>query len=119
MIEIRTTMSASPAGGYCRMSVTGHAGAAPFGADLACAAVSALVQTLYYWILDKNEKRQMEASLHMEAGYVFIEAEAKTGQMKQMLDGFEVICFGLENLARQYPEYITYKSGACRKESKT
>ena len=119
MIEINATMSASKDGGYCRLAVTGHANAAPRGEDLVCAAVSALVNTLYDWVLDKGEKRLLEANLHREAGYCFIEAQAGIWEMERLLGCFEVIRFGLENLSRQYPEYITYKSGACRKESKT
>lgn len=119
MIEINTTVSASADGGYCRLAVTGHANAAPKGKDLVCAAVSTLVNTLYDWVLDKDEKRLLEANLHREAGYCLIEAQAGTWQMERLIDCFEIICFGLERLARQYPEYITYKSGACGKESMT
>lgn len=119
MIEINATMSASKDGGYCRLAVTGHANAAPRGEDLVCAAVSALVNTLYDWVLDKDEKRLLEANLHREAGYCIIEAQAGTWQMERMLDCFEVICFGLERLAGQHPDKIRYKSGACGKESVT
>lgn len=119
MIEIRTTMSASADGGYCRMSVTGHAGAAPKGADLVCAAVSALVQTFAGWVKERGEERTLETDVRIEEGRAVIAASAGILEMQRLLDCFEVICFGLENLDRQYPEYITYKSGACRKESKT
>lgn len=117
MIKINTTVSASKDGGYCRMVVRGHARAAPGGEDLVCAAVSALVNTMYDWVRDKDEKRLLEANMHREAGYCLIEAQAGTWQMERLIDCFEIICFGLERLARQYPEYITYKSGACGKES--
>ena len=119
MIEITTTMSASADGGYCRMEVQGHARAAPKGKDLVCAAVSALVQTLAEWMKDQGERRTLETDVRMEDGRAVIAASAGIWQMERMLDCFEIICFGLENLARQYPEHIAYRSGACGKESKT
>lgn len=119
MIEIRTTMSASAAGGYCWMSVTGHAGAAPKGADLVCAAVSTLVQTFAGWAEEQGKKGKLETDVRMGEGRAVIAANAGIFQMAQMLNCFEIVCFGLEKLARQYPEYITYKSGACGKESMT
>lgn len=118
MIEIVTTMSASADGGYCRMEVQGHARAAPKGKDLVCAAVSALVQTLAGWMKDQGGKGALETDVHMEDGRAMIAANADIWQMERMLDCFEMICFGLESLARQYPKYITYRSGTCGKESK-
>lgn len=119
MIEIRTTMSASVDGGYCRMEVSGHANAAPRGKDLVCVAVSALVQTFAGWAEEQGEERTLETDVRMEDGQAVIAASAGIRQMERLLGCFEVICFGLESLARQYPKYITYKSGACGKESIT
>ena len=119
MIEIRTTMSASADGGYCRVEVSGHANAAPRGKDLVCAAVSTLVQTFAGWAEEQGKKGKLETDVRMEEGRAVIAASAGIYQMERLLGCFEVIRFGLENLARQYPEYITYKSGAFRKESKT
>lgn len=119
MIEIRTTMSASAAGGYCWMEVSGHANAAPRGKDLVCAAVSTLVQTFAGWAEEQGKKGKLETDVRMEEGRTVIAASAGIWEMERLLGCFEVIRFGLENLSRQYPEYITYKSGACRKESKT
>ena len=117
MIEIHAAMSASADGGYCRLAVTGHAGAAPKGEDLVCAAVSALVQTFAGWVEDQGEKRTLEADVRVEEGRAVIAANAGIWQMERLIDCFEIICFGLERLARQHPEYIAYKSGACGKES--
>ena len=117
MIEINTTVSASADGGYCRMVVRGHARAAPRGEDLVCASVSTLVQTFAGWVEDQGKKRTLEADVRVEEGRAVIAANAGIWQMERLIDCFEIICFGLERLARQYPEYITYKSGACGKES--
>ena len=119
MIEINTTVSASADGGYCRMEVSGHANAAPRGKDLVCAAVSTLVQTFAGWVKERGEERTLETDVRIEEGRTVIAASAGIWEMERLLGCFEIIRFGLENLSRQYPEYITYKSGACRKESKT
>ena len=46
MIKVNYTELDGPAGPTCRLEASGHAGYAPAGQDIVCAAVSVLAQTL-------------------------------------------------------------------------
>ena len=84
----------------CRLSVTGHAGAAPRGADPICAAVTALCYTLAQALtLQLGEK----ARISIREGAAEIAAPgSQTAEHT-----FWVVWTGLRMLAYNYPEHIT------------
>ena len=78
-----------------RLTVSGHAGYAPKGQDIVCAAVTALVFALAGYL----EKQDRAAELIMRPGYVTV---AATGYSP----AFEVIRCGMQQLAADYPENV-------------
>ena len=84
----------------CRLSVTGHAGAAPQGSDPVCAAVTALCYTLAQALtLELREKARV--SLREGAAEITAPAEGAAEHT------FWVVRTGLRMLAYNYPEHIT------------
>ena len=84
------------------LSVTGHARAAPYGQDIVCAGVSALVQTF-------------SAAAGAFAGDA-LEASEKPGEARYSWAGepsaelallVDSLCLGLCRMADSYPEYVT------------
>lgn len=79
------------------MSVKGHAGAAPKGQDIVCAAVSGIVESLrlylqrlpYCIVRDEDDILSMAATVVRESA-------------------FDAAAIGLMALAEQYPKYITF-----------
>ena len=88
------------------LTVVGHAGSAPVGEDLVCAAASMLVGTL-----DASLRRLCDAgeiptaAVCMHTGYACISCR-DTPTARAV---FAVILDGFQLLARKYPEYVTLK----------
>lgn len=91
-----------------RVTVTGHAGAAPHGEDLVCAAVSALLCTLAETVrrLERNHQAErVVIRLLPGDGAVSFVSEYECLANAVM----DTVCVGLECLAKQYPEYVRYE----------
>lgn len=95
--------------GFNRVTVKGHAGTAPEGEDLVCAAVSAITYTLA-----GNAKRieKMGAArtvtIRLDKGDSEIQVEP-VRQCKASVELiFRSICVGFELLAQEYPEAVEY-----------
>ena len=91
-----------------RVTVHGHAGSAPIGHDLVCAAVSALALTL------AGNVSYMQAQDAVHEVVTILEegnAEIKCTPYRQHKDSVEriynAICVGFELLATKYPENIS------------
>ena len=80
-----------------RLRLSGHAGSAPLGEDLVCAAVSALCATL----AENLRVYDPKARVVMESGYARI--SSRDPDLRPL---FDIIYRGLRQLARQYPDYI-------------
>lgn len=102
MIEI--IYEADPEGGKLTMRAEGHAGYAPAGQDIVCAAVSCLMQTLAYSAAE-DEKTSSCIYQGKEGPVVSVEA----GDSVLMRDKFELVADGLDLLAEQYPENVNFK----------
>ena len=81
-----------------RLTLEGHAGYAPAGQDIVCAAVSALMLALAERMQEKNLVRE----LIMRPGYMRI---AMRGAEKET----ELVKCGLKQLQRRFPRYVEVK----------
>lgn len=101
---IKIIYKADPEGGKLTMRAEGHAGYAPAGQDIVCAAVSCLMQTLAYSAAE-DEKTSSCIYQGKEGPVVNVEA----GDSVLMRDKFELVADGLDLLAEQYPENVNFK----------
>lgn len=84
-----------------KLTVTGHAGAAPKGEDLVCAAVTILVRSLAEYM-----KLTGDAETTLSDG----KFKLKSGNSMSMdsIGALHMVLIGLDMLAQQYPEYINF-----------
>lgn len=86
-------------GRIVRLHVHGHAGTAPHGEDLVCAAVSALVQTA---ALGLKELDSTAPPARVREGDLLWQGES--GEAGQII--LETCVLGLQDIARSYPGAI-------------
>lgn len=85
---------------FCGFTVSGHAGYNEAGNDVVCSAVSALAQTALLGMLRYSDENQVL----YEQKDGFLSAFAVNGnEAIRVILGTMVL--GLEQIARQYPEY--------------
>ena len=93
-----------------RLTVDGHAGAAPKGEDLVCSAASILALTL-----GENVKHLafIQAAVDIVAeitdGKATISCVAVPGCEKFVAEIFQAVVVGFEILANQFPDNISFK----------
>lgn len=105
---IKIIYVADPEGGKLTMRAEGHAGYAPAGQDIVCAAVSCLMQTLAY---SAAEDEHTSSCIYQGKDGPVVSVE--TGNSVLMKDKFELVADGLTLLAEQYPENVSFKE-TCR-----
>lgn len=105
---IKIIYETDPEGGKLTMRAEGHAGYAPAGQDIVCAAVSCLMQTLAY-----SAAKDEHTSSCIYQGKDGPVVSVETGDSVLMRDKFELVADGLTLLAEQYPENVNFK-GTCR-----
>lgn len=101
---IKIIYVADPEGGKLTMRAEGHAGYAPAGQDIVCAAVSCLMQTLAY---SAAEDERTSSCIYQGKKGPVVSVEA--GDSVLMRDKFELVADGLDLLAEQYPENVNFK----------
>ena len=101
---IKIIYVADPEGGKLTMRAEGHAGYAPAGQDIVCAAVSCLIQTLAY---SAAEDEHTSSCIYQGEEGPVLNVEA--GDSVLMRDKFELVADGLDLLAEQYPENVNFK----------
>ena len=101
---IKIIYVADPEGGKLTMRAEGHAGYAPAGQDIVCAAVSCLMQTLAY---SAAEDEHTSSCIYQGEEGPVVNVEA--GDSVLMRDKFELVADGLDLLAEQYPENVNFK----------
>ena len=82
--------------GERRITVSGHAGHAPVGQDIVCAAVSALTYALAGYL----EETGQAARICIRRGFAEVEGAGDCGA------AFALVRCGLAQLARQYPACV-------------
>lgn len=101
---IKVIYEADPEGGKLTMRAEGHAGYAPAGPDIVCAAVSCLMQTLAY---SAAEDEHTSSCIYQGKDGPVLNVEA--GDSVLMRDKFELVADGLTLLAERYPENVNFK----------
>ena len=101
---IKIIYKADSEGGKLTMRAEGHAGYAPAGQDIVCAAVSCLMQTLAY---SAAEDEHTSSCIYQGEEGPVLNVEA--GDSVLMRDKFELVADGLDLLAEQYPENVNFK----------
>ena len=101
---IKVIYEADPEGGKLTMRAEGHAGYAPAGQDIVCAAVSCLIQTLAY---SAAEDEHTSSCIYLGKDGPVVSVE--TGNSVLMRDKSELVADGLDLLAEQYPENVNFK----------
>lgn len=92
---------------YDKHSITmsGHAGSAPAGEDLICAAASTLITALAE-TMAKHKDKLSGYSVKLESGDAYVKV-TPTEEFKETCDGaFEMALSGFELLSSLYPAYI-------------
>lgn len=95
---------------YNRVSIHGHAQAAPRGEDLVCSAASILVHTLSANVAQMEKAGiATKAVADIQDGDATISCRAARGYESTVSSIFQAVCVGFEILADKFPEYISYK----------
>lgn len=94
------------ADGSIRMTLRGHARAAPRGEDLVCASASMLAYTAAQAVLELREMGELSRRprISLRPGAAEIIATPKKGREETLRHTFWVIHCGLEALAGNYPK---------------
>ena len=103
MIKVEMTQTEK---GYS-MSASGHAGYAPKGQDIVCAAVSVLLQTLANKVEDAARQGQLESSCVQHGETFVVQAQPRGGMNGIMVAAwYDFVESGLSELAGQYPDHV-------------
>lgn len=96
------------AGGSIMLQLQGHAGAAPKGKDLICAAASMLAYTLAQTMEFMQEEGglQVKPTIRLEEGDVLILAKPKPDRYAEALHAFFVTQAGYHLLEHNYPQNV-------------
>lgn len=90
--------------GWDAVKVDGHAGYAPIGYDIVCAAVSALTATLIASLEELTENR---ISVEEGKGFVHLRFRDEPDyEAVVLMDAFQI---GAESIEALYPEYVQVK----------
>lgn len=90
------------------MTLRGHAGAAPQGRDLVCAAVTGLVYALAQRVAELDSQGALEKSpvINLASGRARICAIPKEQYALEVQEDFRLIQSGLRLLQKHYPEQV-------------
>lgn len=86
------------------IEVKGHADYSPHGTDIVCAGISALLQSVAFMLVRRNENF-VEVSLAEGEGNIYINYPTKESDL--ICNVFEV---GASAIAEQYPEFVRFET---------
>lgn len=90
-----------------RLRVQGHACSAPYGQDLVCAGVSALVATLGAVICEYAAAEiASDVEVRIAPGDTEISCKPKDGEERSVAAVYHTVVTGLQCMAAEYPEYV-------------
>ena len=91
------------------LTLQGHAGSAPYGQDLVCAAVSALAYALAQRLTELDHQGAFEEPprIELSSGNGQISVIAKAKCAREIEEDFRLIYSGLMLLQNHYPQCIT------------
>lgn len=94
----------------CRVSIEGHALSGEAGHDLVCASVSALAYTLAAFVENLHAVGQVQSRrVELSEGDALIKCSPPKRYKSSVILVFDAICGGLELLARDHPENVSYE----------
>ena len=90
------------------LTSSGHAGAAPKGMDIVCAAISILTESLVMALLDDEKRGRVKVDWQMneQDGSLRVHAEPKSGQEPKIRAYFKMAMVGLKAMQEEYPGNI-------------
>lgn len=88
------------------VEATGHAGAALYGQDMVCCAVSVLMQTL-----EATGRRVGAVKSSIAPGHAAVQILPYPLQWMEAEQRVEAIVDGLREMARSYPQYVRIRRG--------
>lgn len=95
---------------FNRVTVKGHAGTAPAGQDLVCAAVSTLTYTLAENVAQLHRLGKVaEPEIRLENGDAEISCVPSVAFKNIVRAFFEAVCIGFALLEEKYPDVISYR----------
>lgn len=92
--------------GKYTLSLIGHAGQAPAGQDIVCAGASALIYSLSK-MLQRHKDECLRLEILVENGNGSIAVQPSLAFANGCQRAFETVLCGFEEIAEQYPDYIT------------
>lgn len=95
--------------GRNRVTVMGHAHSDEYGKDLVCAAASILVHTLQANAEHLDAMGAGKAVVEVREGYAKVSCVPNLNYATYCRDAFAAVAVGFELLAKQYPQYVSYK----------
>lgn len=105
---IKITYNEYPEEDLMRLRAEGHAGYAPKGQDIVCAAVSTLMQALAFSVNDREDGFAVASSSGAAGTYLELQARATPENRAK----FELVTDGMELVAQLYPKFVTFDDGA-------
>lgn len=105
------TVEFNRTGNRFALKMKGHAGAAPEGQDVVCAAVSILMFTAAQASLDLYTEKCLTRwpSFELEKGRSYVEAVARKDRAEAVERTFRTVMTGMELLQTQYPQFVMVK----------
>ena len=91
--------------GKYEIRVCGHAGAAPYGQDIVCSGVSALVLALAE-MLERRKDKLTLCDVTVGNGDAYINVVPRSEFERELEGAFFAVRCGLENIALLYPEFV-------------
>lgn len=91
-----------------RLTARGHAGFAPYGQDIVCAGVSALMQTLQRVAGQMEAKGAAETGGCVVNGFGSVRCVPCKGSEDRVHTVMDTVAAGLEALAEAYPDCVSY-----------
>lgn len=94
------------------LTLSGHAGAAPAGADTVCAAASMLAYTVAQEVLEMEGKGKLrkKATIKLDQGAALITCKPKKSTWCEALHLYKVAQTGYRLLAANFPENVQVKT---------
>lgn len=94
--------------GYLWLTMEGHAGTAPKGQDIVCAAATMLMYTAAQAALDMGSRGELQRppTVKLDDGNAGVSFRPKDGAMEKGRLVLDVIRRGLEVLGKRYPENV-------------
>ena len=93
-------------GTFASCEVTGHAGFAPRGADIVCAAVSTVVRTTVAVLQSADSAQLVTCDSSGHGQLAFRATEMSSAFAERMVFAADYLQKGLEIIAAEYPEYL-------------